>query len=410
MRSTPYLLFAFFLAAQPALRADALDDAIQKHRTGVLVVRTAPGAVVTVEQLRHEFWFGATIATGVFNGRTAPEDAAKWKEVFLSHFNAGVIEAAFKWHEMEKERGKVDYAVVDSMLEWASAHGIPVRGHCIFWGIPRYVPEWLKPLGDEPLRLAVRQRARSIAARYRGQFAEYDLNNEMIHGNWFEQRLGPQITRDMARWVKEGDPGAVLFFNDYDILTGKRLDDYIQHIRAVLSSGAPMDGIGVQGHLHGDTFDESELRRALDALGELKLPVRITEFNFPGQRSKYYQKRELRLSEEEETAKADALRRYFRISFAHPAVTGILMWGFWEGANWIPQSSLYRRDWTPTPAAEAYRKLVFGEWWTRAETKADANGIAAVRAFYGMHRVRAAGKEMVVTLSKREGAKVADLE
>jgi len=410
MRSTPYLLFAFFLAAQPALRADALDDAIQKHRTGVLVVRTAPGAVVTVEQLRHEFWFGATIATGIFNGRTAPEDAAKWKEVFLSHFNAGVIEAAFKWHEMEKERGKVDYAVVDSMLEWASAHGIPVRGHCIFWGIPRYVPEWLKPLGDEPLRLAVRQRARSIAARYRGQFAEYDLNNEMIHGNWFEQRLGPQITRDMARWVKEGDPEAALYFNDYDILTGKRLDDYIQHIRTVLSSGAPMDGIGVQGHLHGDAFDEAELRRALDALGELKLPVRITEFNFPGQRSKYYQKRELRLSEEEETAKADALRRYFRISFAHPAVTGILMWGFWEGANWIPQSSLYRRDWTPTPAAEAYRKLVFGEWWTRAETKADANGIAAVRAFYGMHRVRAAGKEMVVTLSKREGAKVADLE
>ena len=410
MQSKSYLFFAFLIAAQPALRADALDDAIQKHRTGVLVVRTAPGAVVTVEQLRHEFWFGATIATGVFNGRTAPEDAAKWKEVFLSHFNAGVIEAAFKWHEMEKERSKVEYAVVDSMLEWASAHGIPVRGHCIFWGIPRYVPEWLKPLGDEPLRLAVRQRARSIAARYRGQFAEYDLNNEMIHGNWFEQRLGPQITRDMARWVKEGDPGAVLYFNDYDILTGKRLDDYIQHIRTVLSSGAPMDGIGVQGHLHGDAFDEAELRRALDALGELKLPVRITEFNFPGQRSKYYQKRELRLSEEEEAAKADALRRYFRISFAHPAVTGILMWGFWEGANWIPQSSLYRRDWTPTPAAEAYRKLVFGEWWTRAETKADANGIAAVRAFYGMHRVRAAGKEMVVTLSKREGAKVADLE
>lgn len=410
MRSQPCLLFAFLLAAQPALRADELDDAIRKHRTGVLVVRTAPGATVTVEQLRHEFWFGATIATGVFTGRAAPEDAAKWKEVFLSHFNAGVIEAAFKWHEMEKEPGKVDYSIVDSMLEWAASNGIPLRGHCIFWGIPRYVPEWLKPLGDAPLRLAVARRARSIAARYRGQFAEYDLNNEMIHGNWFEQRLGQQITRDMARWVKEGDPGAVLFFNDYDILTGKRLDDYLKHIRAVLSSGAPMDGIGVQGHLHGDAFDEGELRRALDALGELKLPVRITEFNFPGQRSKYYQKRDLRLSGEEEAAKADALRRYFRISFAHPAVTGILMWGFWEGANWIPQSSLYRRDWTPAPAAEAYRKLVFGEWWTRAETKADANGVASVRAFFGTHRVRAAGREATVTLSRREGARILDLE
>ncbi|MEJ5369023.1 MAG: endo-1,4-beta-xylanase [Bryobacteraceae bacterium] len=390
--------------------ADSLDDAIRKHRTGVLVVRTTPGAEVTAEQLRHEFWFGATLPTGVFSGRASPEDAAKWEEVFLSHFNAGVIEAAFKWHEMEKEPGKVDYSIVDSMLEWAASHGIPLRGHCIFWGIPRYVPEWLKPLGDAPLRLAVARRARSIAARYRGQFAEYDLNNEMIHGNWFEQRLGPEITRDMARWVKEGDPDAVLYFNDYDILTGKRLDDYIRHIRAVLSSGAPMEGIGVQGHLHGDSFDEGELRRALDALSELQLPVRITEFNFPGQRSKYYQKRDLRLSEEEEAAKADALRRYFRICFAHPAVTGILLWGFWEGANWIPQSSLYRRDWTPTPAAEAYRKLVFGEWWTRATVKADAQGIAAVRVFFGTHRVRAGGREATVTVSKREGAKILDLE
>lgn len=76
-----------------------------------------------------------------------------------------------------------------------------------------------------PERLAIRQRARSIAARYRGQFAEYDLNNEMIHGNWFEQRLGPEITRDMARWVEESDPDAVLFFNDYDILTGRRLEE-----------------------------------------------------------------------------------------------------------------------------------------------------------------------------------------
>lgn len=407
--SRSILLAAIALRLGAVAAADPLDEAIIRLRTGVLVVRTAPGAAVTVEQLRHEFWFGATIATGIFNGRIAPEDAARWKEVFLSHFNAGVIEAAFKWHEMEKERGRVDYSIVDSMLEWASAHGIPVRGHCIFWGIPRYVPEWLKPLGEEPLRLAVRQRARSIAARYRGQFAEYDLNNEMIHGNWFEERLGLEITRDMARWVKEGDPDAVLFFNDYDITTGRRLDDYVRHIRSVLASGAPMDGIGVQGHLHGDSFDEQELRRALDALAGLKLPVRITEFNFPGQRSKYYQKRDLPLTPEEEAAKADALRRFFRICFAHPAVTGILLWGFWEGANWIPQSSLYRRDWSPTPAAEAYRKLVFGQWWTRATVKADSSGIAAVRAFFGTHRVRTNGREETVTLSRRDGAKLVDL-
>ncbi|MCX7603824.1 MAG: hypothetical protein N2036_07090, partial [Bryobacteraceae bacterium] len=74
------------------------------------------------------------------------------------------------------------------------------------------------------------------------------------------------------------------------------------------------------------------------------------------------------------------------------------------------QSSLYRRDWTPTPAAGAYRRLVFGEWWTRATVKADSSGLAAVRAFFGTHRVRAGGREETVALSRREGAKVIDMQ
>ena len=330
-------LFLGLLCAVPSLAADAgLDAAIARHRTGVLVIRTAPGARVTVEQLRHEFWFGATLPGSVFNGRATAEDAARFKEIFLSHFNAGVIESAFKWHEMEKERGKVDYSTVDAMLAWAGGHEIPLRGHCIFWGVPNYVQDWVKGLDDAQLRLAVRQRGRSIAARYRGLFAEYDLNNEMIHANYYEQRLGPESVRQMAQWVKDGDPGAVLYFNDYDITTGRRLDDYVSHIRRILDMGAPMSGIGVQGHLHGDSFDPAPLQRALDVLAQFKLPIRITEFNFPGQRSKYYRQRAAQLSPEEERAKAEALAQYFRICFAHPAVTGILLWGFWEGANWIP--------------------------------------------------------------------------
>src|ERR1700688_1170537 len=123
-------------AAMPA--ADASPDvdiaaAIARYRTGTLVIQTAPGARVSVEQVRQEFWFGATLPTGIFTGRAAPQDIAKFKEVFPSHFNAAVIEAAFKWHEMEPERGKVNYAAVDSMLAWASQEDIPVRGHCIFW-------------------------------------------------------------------------------------------------------------------------------------------------------------------------------------------------------------------------------------------------------------------------------------
>jgi GH35 family endo-1,4-beta-xylanase len=253
------------------------------------------------------------------------------------------------------------------------------------------------------LREALETRATTIAARYRGRFAEYDLNNEMIHSNYYEQRLGPGITKKMADWFIQGDPDARLFVNDYDILTGRRLDDYIAHINGLLRNGVPIYGIGVQGHLHGESFNPDALRNALDELAKIGLPIRITEFNMPGQRSRFFGKRNLKLTPKQERAKAKALTDYYRICFEHPAVHGILMWGFWQGANWIPQSSLYKRDWTPTPAADAYRDLVFEQWWTKWKGRADAGGQCRIDAFYGKHRVTANGQHKIVDLKKNAG-------
>ena len=412
MRTCTTALLLMAVAGPLAIASDAdLDASIAKYRMGTLVIRTAPNAKVKVEQIRHEFWFGATLPTGIFSGRGNPDDAARFQEIFASHFNAGVPEVALKWDAMEPQKGAVNYTTLDNILAWARQKGIAMRGHCIFWGVPNHVQDWLKALSDPEFKIAVAQRGRSIAARYRDQFAEYDFNNEMMHANYYEQRFGLEFTRQMALWVKDGDPNARLFVNDYDVLTGNRLADYVQHIQRLLDAGVPISGIGVQGHLHGDSFDAAALQNALDTLAQFKMPIRITEFNFPGQRSKYYTgDRRAEMPPAEEQAKAEALKQYYRICFAHPSVTGIMMWGFWEGANWIPQSSLYKRDWTPLPAAKAYEDLVLNQWWTRWSGTANAEGWAIVPAFYGTHKVTVNDKEIIVTLTKAEGAKVVTAE
>jgi GH35 family endo-1,4-beta-xylanase len=380
----------------------SIDASIRRYRTGEITVRTRPGARVKVTQLRHEFHFGAALSKGIFAGRFGREDTSKYKEVFARNFNAGVFENAMKWKQMEPRRGRIDHSVVDSTLEWADEHGIPVRGHCIFWGVERFVQDWIRKLDDDALREALRRRAKGLTSRYRGRVPEYDLNNEMIHGNMYAKRLGPGITADMARWAKEGDPGAVLYLNDYDILTGRRLKQYVAHIDGLIKQGVPVGGIGVQGHLHGDTFDRNALRRSLDALARFKLPIKVTEFNFPGQR--YKRDRTKPLSPAQEEAKAARLVEYYRICFANPAVEGMLMWGFWEGQIWLPHAALWKRDWTPTPAAEAYRELVFDRWWTRFEGKADAAGVCKVRAFFGRHAVEVGGRKKEVVLSRKVGS------
>ena len=164
----------------------------------------------------------------------------------------------------------MDYSIVDAMLDWTEEHDIPLRGHNIFWGVADRVQEWQKELDDDELRKVLKNRAITIGQRYRGRFAEYDLNNEMIHDNYYEQRLGREITKQMAMWVKEGDADAVLYLNDYDILTGNQLDKYVAHIETLLKQGVPLGGIGVQGHLHGDSFDRDALKQALDMLARFR--------------------------------------------------------------------------------------------------------------------------------------------
>lgn len=384
----------------------AQEKAIEIHRKGTLLIKGEPGATVKVEQVKHEFWFGCAISSRVFteNTRMSESDIQMYKEKFLENFNSAVTENAVKWGSMERKRGEIDYLTSDNILDWTEANGLPCRGHNLYWGIDQFVQDWVKELNEEELREALKKRGIETANYYKGRFVEYDLNNEMIHGNYYAETLGDGITKEMAGWVLEGDEDAKLWLNDYDILTGNRLDDFVLHIRDLLDQGIPIAGIGVQGHLHGDSFSREALRESLDVLGQFGLPIRITEFNMPGQRSKYYKDKSLKMTGEEEEKKAKDIVDYYRICFAHPAVEGILMWGFWEGANWIKVSSLYHRDWTPTPALEAYQQLIFKEWNTSVSVKLDKNGEAEIPAFFGEYKISDAQNELHVSLKKEKGS------
>jgi endo-1,4-beta-xylanase len=411
MKSVIHFLFVVLLllsGPQTNAQNSAIDNAIARYRKGEIIVKAKPGAQVSVEQLKHEFWFGCAISSSIFSGSASEAERNQYKQKFLENFNSGVTENAVKWANMEPRKGQVNYAVADAILEWTEANKIPVRGHNLFWGIPQFIQPWVKALSDEELEQTLKNRALTITSRYKGRFAEYDLNNEMIHGNYYQDRLGPDITKKMAEWTQSSDPGIRLFLNDYDILTGVKLPEYMAQIRLLLKQGVPIGGIGVQGHLHGETFDRVQLKNALDSLAQFHLPIRVTEFNMPGQRSKFSKDPKPKMNPEEEELKAKEVVDYYKICFAHPAVEGILMWGFWEGANWIPASSLYKRDWTPTPAAIAYKNLIFNSWWTNEKGKTNSSGEFATPAFFGKYKITVNGKTKEVDLSKAAGKAVVE--
>ncbi len=358
---------------------------IEKHRMGDIIIKAPAGTEIQVQQQRHHFHFGTAISWKMWSDEVSAQDREQYLKILKENFNAIVPENAAKWTHIERYPGQYNFEDADRMFRWCDENDMKLRGHCIFWGVPKRVKKWQKELDTETLRAKVRTHAFDMMSHYKGWIDEWDMNNEMLHGSFYADRLGPEIRDQMFRWCKQANPDAVLYLNDYDILHGKDLDAYIRQIKKFQGLGTPIGGIGVQGHFWGEWFPEDKVRESLAKLAELDLPIKITEFDFGAK---------------DPQKTADVFEKMYTMAFAQPKVEAILMWGFWEGRHWRKDNAApWKKDWTPTPAAETYRKLVFDKWWTKWQGKADDTGQATLRAYYGKHEITANGKTQTINIT-----------
>ncbi|MGI0485789.1 endo-1,4-beta-xylanase [Pantanalinema rosaneae CENA516] len=359
-------------------RSDPVDASIYQLRTGDLRLkvvdrqqRPLADATVQIEQLTHEFPFGTALSTEQFQPTANKPEQSQYLSLAKRLFNAGVHENALKWYATESVQNQVSYEDADRILEWSDRHQFKMRGHTLFWAPEQWNPTWVRALKPQALREAVQRRTLDVCRRYQGRFTDYDVFNEPLHGDFYQSRLGDGIGGEMFRWCHTVDPAVGLYVNEYDILNGKSLDRYIQLIRSWLQQGVPISGIGVQGHIR-ESITADRIKASLDALAQLGLPIKITEFDA------------VAATEQEQ---ARILKDVYRIAFAHPAVTGIFMWGFWQGAHWEPEAAIFKQNFEPKLSATQYQQLVYHDWWTRSSGQTDQTGNVAIRAFFGNYQV-----------------------
>ncbi|MBN2536088.1 MAG: endo-1,4-beta-xylanase [Spirochaetales bacterium] len=372
-----------------------IDARIEEIRKGDITVKAGPGVEVTINQVRHEFLFGTAITDNIAEkakNAMSVEDRTMFLKILGENFNFAVHENALKWYRCELEENIVDYYLADRIWEFCKERDIPMRGHCIFWDKDQHNLPWIHQLNNEQLRRAVKRRAIGVTEHFKGRINEFDLNNEMIHNDFFRRRLGYGIVNEMAYMAKAGNPDIVLYMNDYGILTdyGCNAESYITQIRNFLASGVPIDGIGCQGHLSTyvkTPMSVEHVQKTLDKLSAFHLPIKITECLFEA---------------DDKQEQAEELKRIFPVYFAHPDVEAIVMWGFWEKDHWRPWSAMWKKDWSITPQGSAYRDLVFGRWWTKTSGITGKDGFFRTRGFYGNYEITAGGQTRKVCLSKKD--------
>ncbi|CAN6333286.1 unnamed protein product [Urochloa humidicola] len=389
------------IATDRKARFSHLKDKTDKVRKRDVVLKfgSVAGASVRVVQLDNAFPFGSCINCEVIK-------IPAFVDFFTAHFDWAVFENELKWYWTEAQRGKLNYADADRLLDFCDRAGKPARGHCIFWAVEGEAQQWLRDIpsnsraGAADLAAAVESRLRGLLGRYAGRFPHYDVNNEMLHGRFFRDRLGDAVAPRMFREAAALDPSAQLFVNDYNVECGNdpaaTPEKYAELIRDLRRGGAKVGGIGLQGHVANPVGEV--VCDALDKLAAATgLPVWITELD---------------VREPDVGLRADDLEVVLREVYAHPAVEGVVFWGFMEGHMWKQDAALVGGDGVANEAGRRFLELR-REWKTEAGGRVDGDGVFKFRGFHGTYvaQVTTAKGKMLkgFTVDKGDGALVLDM-
>ncbi|MCC5788311.1 MAG: endo-1,4-beta-xylanase [Opitutales bacterium] len=375
---------------------DQAEADIQANRTSDFSIRIVDasgnpveGLSVTAIQENHAFAFG----TAVNNRQMLDPDLADgetYRQRLVENFEWATVENSLKWEAEDwgtwgdadnmAERGQ---ATVDKIVEL----GLIPRGHVLLWPSYNNSPGYLEGLSNEDLAVEIENRVRSMSAQYAGVIPEWDALNEIWSNNDFPELLGYDLLEDVFTWAREEDSEARFFINDYSILSNGNLhspqkDFYYDLIDDLQTAGVPLGGIGMQGHFGGNMPGVSEMKATLDRFADFGLPIRITEYDHD-------------ILDEE--AQANFFRDVLTLTFAHEAVDGFFVWGFWDGRHWKDNAPFYREDWSEKPALAYWQGLVYDEWWTgEVSDTTNADGWVTISgAFHGDYRVEVEGLEEV---------------
>jgi len=384
-------------------RAEAKQriDEIRKADLEVQVVdasgKPIKNADVKIEMTQHEFGWGASAYLWFFYGDFMKnEKNVKYVNTFKELFNTVVAENGLKWSTWEDARSRKG---TESMMKWADENDIKFRGHTVVWPSFARSPKRLAEFKDNPkaLQSEIDKHIDDIIGATKGKIYAWDVMNEPTT-NWeFMKILGNDAPAKWFKRVHAIDQNAKLYLNENQIIAGTKLGNFERWIELLLDNGAPLQGLGIQGHMGVGTASPMKMYSIFNRLAKYNLPMEITELDV--------------LSDDEEL-QAMYLRDVMITCFSHPSIQTVILWGFWDGRHWLKNTPLYNKDWTPKKGLKAYKDLVFGEWWTNETIKTDRTGTTKIRGFKGKYDITVTVDGVIKTgkIKLSDGGKVLKIQ
>ncbi len=406
--STCCALLVFAAQFAPAMSSDEIvrgaDQRIEKYRKGNIILSLtgpdgkplAAGTHIHIEQIRHQFLFGANIFR--FDDIDNPALEALYRERFADLMNYAT--APFYWRAYEPAEGQPQYARTERLIAWCRSHRIEIKGHPLAWNLND--PDWL-PANPEAVRHLMLQRVTDIVRKFSGSIHYWDAFNELAaydrpsmredapKQTAVIDRMGPiPYAQAVIHAARQADARAQLIVNDY--LTGPRYHDLLAQVTDP-PGHLGFDIVGIQSHQHTGVWSPEKIWSTCESFASFGKPIHFTESTIlsgPLQGLGGPPQSGWDNTPEGERLQAEQVVLFYTVLFSNPYVGAISWWDLSDFHAWKnAPAGLLRRDMSPKPAYFALKDLIKNKWWTRADEMTDASGDVRARGFYGAYQLTA---------------------
>ncbi|MHB8903303.1 MAG: endo-1,4-beta-xylanase, partial [Thermoguttaceae bacterium] len=245
----------------------------------------APHGPTINEAFKNHFLIGMA---GDLPGRYSEEEL----ELVQTHFNVVTPENCMKPALVHPAQDSWRFERPDALVLWCAENHLAIHGHTLVWHAQ--TNDWFFRDGD---KAAVTERLKNhistLVGRYKGKILSWDVVNEAIddrgnpqtaqtenlrNSSWL-RALGPEFLTLAFKFAHEADPQARLYYNDYGIEAGPKHASSMVLLKRLLHDGAPVHGVGIQGHWSTGRIPYDALDQAIADYASLGLEVSLTELD-----------------------------------------------------------------------------------------------------------------------------------
>ena len=283
------------------------------------------------------------------------QSLTQYKPLILSQFNSLTPENAMKMAPIHPQEDRYNWRDADSIVSFAQAHGLRVRGHNLCWH--EQTPDWLFKdsvggrVTKEVLLKRLHDHIKTVVSRYKGKLYAWDVVNEAIDDDstkflrnslWY-QICGDEFIAKAFEWAHEADPKAVLFYNDYNTERPEKRERVYKLLKRLVDRHVPINGVGIQAHWSVYEPSATDLRAAIERFSSLGLKVQVTELDisiYPWEKNNRAKRagEADQFTPELEQKQVQKYTEVFKIFRRYKKViTGVTFWNISDKYTWLDQ-------------------------------------------------------------------------